>query len=787
MKKILQILLGTAMVAAAVLSCKKDELKQETLEVSPSEALRFLAKGNEDAVLTISTNASTYEVDAEKWVITQKDGNKLSVNVEDNKSAERSCDMTISAGTAEPVVIKITQAAGEADAISVAPTSLLFRASGDEPKKLTVTTNVEGWTYVADFGKNEQKDWFTVTPDDADPKSLTVKVRDYTETDGERTGSIDFSAGDAKTSVRVTQTAKDKVEVTPSEPLDFTWNDAERKTIEVMTNAASWDVAVEPGAESWINTQKEGMTLTISVEVNDSESERNGKVTVSAGNAVPVEIKVTQTGKPAPVDGKLADQTSTDDPVRVTMKQGAAAYTVTPVLKLDSALEDAGSMTLYYDEQVLNNWNEFGGRPQCTRLPEDSYTLPEEGFTIPAGQTDVQLPIEINLENLEYETSYMLVLKVQAKSDNIGDVSCGYDGLRYIITTAKGPAKPVDHSTRKNVAILEVNDVNPLSLLEVKFTDGSLFFDGVVLFSSNIQYDADGNSVELYHNPNVQTLLQQRDTYIKPLQDAGIEVYLSILGNHTPARVSNLLPATAEDFAAQVADAINTYHLDGVFLDDEYGSSYGTGAYTDVFYPYTNSISTREKQYSEFGYILKQTLKEECEGNPKVILYQVNDEEWYNYSGTPANEYLDLLIPDHNGTTAQYYGPRNMNLAKENMAFVTWNCRTYGLDENKATGNLYPTSNNMVKKALSDGNWMGWYNLNLDPTSGDGYFNWMNNTVRLMQFYAYYAFDGAEIATPTGYYRKINPGAGDGQFDPNRYEYDGFYSGSDWRDYVPEE
>ena len=102
------------MVAAAVLSCKKDEIKQETLEVSPSEDLQFLAKGNEDAVLTISASASSYEVDAEDWVITRKNGNKLSVNVEDNKSAGRSCDMTISAGTAEPVVIKITQAAGEA-------------------------------------------------------------------------------------------------------------------------------------------------------------------------------------------------------------------------------------------------------------------------------------------------------------------------------------------------------------------------------------------------------------------------------------------------------------------------------------------------------------------------------------------------------------------------------------------------------------------------------------------------------------------------------------------------
>ena len=775
-------MLGTAMVAAAVLSCKKDEIKQETLEVSPSKDLQFLAKGNEDAVLTISTNASSYEVDAEDWVITRKNGNELSVNVEDNKSAERSCDMTISAGTAEPVVIKITQAAGEADAISVAPPSLLFRASGNEPQTLTVTTNVEAWTYDLSFGENEEEGWFTVTPDDADPKSLTVTVTDYTETDGERTGSIDFSAGDATASVPVRQSARDMVEVIPSEPLTFSWNDAEGVALEVTTTADSWDAVVDTDGEGWITAQKEGTTLTISVKENGSESERSGKVTVSAGNAEPVEIKVTQTGKPAPVNGQLADQTSTDDPVRVTMKQGATAYTVTPVLKLASALEDAGNITLYYDEAVVDTWN-LGGTPVCTKLPEGSYTLPEGGFPIPAGQTEVQLPIEINLENLEYETSYMLVLRVESKSENIGEVTYGTDGLRYIITTAKAPAKPVDHSTRKNLAILEVNDVNPLSLLEVKFTDGSLFFDGVVLFSSNIQYNADGNYVELYHNPNVQTLLEQRDTYIKPLQDAGIEVYLSILGNHTPAWVSNLLPETAEDFAAEVAAAVSEYHLDGVFLDDEYRGTYSAGEYSDLFYPYSTYYANLEPQYSEFGYFLKQALKT-LDWNPKVILYQVNEEEWRQVYGTPVNEYLDLLIPDHNGKRAQYYGPRQMNIAKENMAYISWNCRTYGFG-NAANTNLPGINNSAVSGSLEYGNWVGWYNLNLDPTSGDGYFNWMNNTVRMMQFYAYYAFDGAEIATPTGYYKKTNPGAGDGQFDPKRYEYDGFYSGSDWRDYLP--
>ena len=571
---------------------------------------------------------------------------------------------------------------------------------------------------------------------------------------------------------------QETLEVSPSEPLTFSWNDAEGVALEVTTTADSWDAAVDTDGEGWVTAQKEGTTLTISVDVNDSESERSGKVTVSAGNAVPVEIPVTQTGKPAPVNGQLADQTSTDDPVKVTMEQGATKYTVTPVVKLASALEDAGNITLYYDEAGVDTWN-LSGTPVCTELPEGSYTLPEEGFTIPAGQTDVQLPIEINLENLEYETSYMLVLKVQAKSDNIGDVSCGNDGLRYIITTAKEPAKPV-YKTRKNLAILEVNDVNPLSVLEVKFTDGTPFFDGVVLFSSNIQYNTDGNYVE--HNHNVQALLEQRDTYIKPLQDAGIEVYLSILGNSTPAWLSNLLPATAELFAADVAAAVSEYHLDGVFLDDEYRGEYGAGEYEDLFYPYSTHYSKLEPQYSEFGYILKQALKT-LDWNPKVILYQVNEEEWREVDGTPVNEYLDLLIPDHNGKRAQYFGPSNMNIAKENMAYISWNCRTYGFG-NASTNKLPGIDNSAVSGSLEYGNWVGWYNLNLDPTSGDGYFNWKNNTVRLMQFYAYYAFDGAEIATPTGYYKKTNPGK-DGEYNPERQEYDEFYSGSDWRDYLP--
>lgn len=770
-------MLGIAMVAAAVLSCKKDEIKQETLEVSPSKDLQFLAKGNEDAVLTISASASSYEVDAEDWVITRKNGNELSVNVEDNKSAERSCDMTISAGTAEPVVIKITQAAGEADAISVAPTSLLFRASGDEPKKLTVTTNVEGWTYVADFGKNEQEDWFTVTPDDADPKSLTVTVTDYTETDGERTGSIDFSAGDAKTSVRVTQTAKDKVEVTPSEPLTFSWNDAEGVALEVTTTANSWDAAVDT---DWITTKKENSTLTISVSPNDSESSRGGKVTVSAGNAKPVEIQVTQTGKPAPVAYSFKDpDQDSDKSVKITAESGETTIVLNPSFTLASPVEDdAEAVIASVDE--LDYWNMFND-PDCLQFPAENLTLPDGGrVTVPAGKAEAPVQVTLNLDGLEFSTSYLLVLKVQSSSDNIKVGPEYFDRIYYVITTAPEPAKPVV-KTIKNIAILEVNDVNPLSALEIKFTDGTPYFDGVVLFSSNIQFNESTRQVELYHNPNVQALLDDADTYIRPLQDAGMKVYLSLLCNNDEAWLSNLLPETAQKFSKLVANAVETYRLDGVMLDDEH-KAFGGSNYPDIFYEDTDDYHLTDYRNGEFGYYLKQELQK-ISWDPVVMLYQANGEEWSSVNGVPVADFLDVLISDHNiPGTAQFY--TNMGLTKDQIAYRTVNARTLGTS--KGTLPTPPDKwGTWVTNVMERGSYFGWYNLNIDPTSGEGYFNWTNNTVHYFQFLAYYMYDGAEIATPTGYYKKINPGTGDGKFDPNRYEYDGFYSGSDWRDYLP--
>ena len=91
-------------------------------------------------------------------------------------------------------------------------------------------------------------------------------------------------------------------------------------------------------------------------------------------------------------------------------------------------------------------------------------------------------------------------------------------------------------TTKANIKLFsftEVNDTNPLNNLNFTLKNsGKPLIDMVVLFSANINYDAANDKVFVSNNPNVQHLLTNRAKYLKPLQDKGIKVILSILGNH---------------------------------------------------------------------------------------------------------------------------------------------------------------------------------------------------------------------------------------------------------------
>lgn len=109
---------------------------------------------------------------------------------------------------------------------------------------------------------------------------------------------------------------------------------------------------------------------------------------------------------------------------------------------------------------------------------------------------------------------------------------------------------------------------------------GKRLFDMAIIFAANINYNTSTGKAVLYYNTNVANVLNNKATYIEPLQAKGIKVLLSVLGNHQGAGICNFnSQADAQAFAQQLSNAVTTYGLDGIDFDDEYADygNNGTG------------------------------------------------------------------------------------------------------------------------------------------------------------------------------------------------------------------
>ena len=93
-----------------------------------------------------------------------------------------------------------------------------------------------------------------------------------------------------------------------------------------------------------------------------------------------------------------------------------------------------------------------------------------------------------------------------------------------------------------------MNNENPLNAGEYTIGDEKApFFDIVSIFAANINLDKEGSP---YISCNEQTtfVLHNADRIIRPLQEKGIKVHLSILGNHDDAGMRSLSDEGAKVF-----------------------------------------------------------------------------------------------------------------------------------------------------------------------------------------------------------------------------------------------
>ena len=527
------------------------------------------------------------------------------------------------------------------------------------------------------------------------------------------------------------EAVKDTLSVQPSAALEFEATDNADVTLTVTTTADKWEFT----APAWVVAERVEGTLVLNVEDNAGAA-RVGRITFTAGNAEPVRVNVYQA---APIQEETPDgpkvavtlnNKAASDVFQLTtgVATGAVSVSIAEAVAEDLVVELALDLP-YTSEYAFIKGDSYAA------IPTESVTFAATELTIPAGQTESE-PVEVTIDcaALGFGEGYLVPILATVKS---GAASFAMDAKRVNYVVMRSNPR-----TTKQVVYIEVNDCNPLNLLEYNLEDGTPFFDAVILFAANINYDAKNDVVYLHNNPNVQALLDESDVYLQPLRKKGIKVYLGLLGNHDDAGLAQLSDWGAQEYAKEVAEAVRYYRLDGVNLDDEYSN----------YYPDTNNpwfTNPSAAAGARLCYELKMAMKEACYWPTEVSFF-----EWGQLWNTPTiqvdgqtitqSQYLDFAVADYYSYVAPW----------GDLTYA--NCSAYSVQLNY--GNTI--GNTQINRALENGyGWIMWFAF--DPSGTGGI---QNNRAHSMEQFEKVAqgIYGHSMAQPQNVYNKL----GEGKYDP---------------------
>ncbi|MDR2882718.1 MAG: BACON domain-containing protein [Alistipes sp.] len=171
------------------------------------------------------------------------------------------------------------------NSLTVTPTTLAF-ASGDiTAKTVAVTTDAREWSAKADV------EWITLMQEGA---ALVVAVNVAHIGTEPREGSVTVTAGNAEPkTVTVTQQATQSLSVSPSS-LHFASGETGSKSVTVTTNAVGGWKATYPADWFEVSSSADGRLVVTVDELWYGGSSREGTIDITAGNAEPETVTVTQ-------------------------------------------------------------------------------------------------------------------------------------------------------------------------------------------------------------------------------------------------------------------------------------------------------------------------------------------------------------------------------------------------------------------------------------------------------------------------------------------------------------
>jgi hypothetical protein len=189
-------------------------------------------------------------------------------------------------------------------------------------------------------------------------------------------------------------------------------------------------------------------------------------------------------------------------------------------------------------------------------------------------------------------------------------------------------------------------------------------FDMAMIFAANINYDVEKQQAYLHFNDQVTATLEQAETQIRPVQERGTKVLLSVLGNHQGAGFANFTSReSAAAFADQLADAVEQYGLDGIDFDDEW-SGYGANG-------------TAQPNATSFAYLLEE-LRDRLGPDKLITLYNIGPSyDVTDWEGTGAAQHLDY-------SWNPYYGawnpPQLPGMSKDQLGAAAVDLTRTGID-----------------------------------------------------------------------------------------------------------
>lgn len=273
-------------------------------------------------------------------------------------------------------------------------------------------------------------------------------------------------------------------------------------------------------------------------------------------------------------------------------------------------------------------------------FPTTNVQIANNGVYVLAPEDKHTPSIKVTLtafEEMVEDKTYIIPLTVTSSTEGVTFTETSKHMVLLVQDYRSKPNTNKGKDAVQTVLYFEINDTNPLNALEFLTESGKYFFDHIVLFAANINWDPEKKRVYLANNENVQFLLDNNDEYLQPLRKAGMKIIISILGNHDEAGVAQLSDMGAREFARELAAYCRAYNLDGVAFDDEYSN------YPDLSNPWLTVPSTYAS--SRLVYECKAVMPEKI-----VSLYNLG--RMYSSSlqvidGIEPGQYCDYAVGDY--------------------------------------------------------------------------------------------------------------------------------------------